>query len=178
LNKNQSAKKFSRLLINTFDLKDIPGILDGIRGFSKLIDSSKELRLLFLSRIFTEHEKEQALKVLLSRLKVSQKTEKFLKLIIAQGYLNAIKEILKASVDAYNEKLKRIKAVVISPIALEENHIHKLKHALKSMTKREVDIDSQIDSSLLGGFVVKVGSTVYDSSLKGQFRLLREELTK
>ena len=46
------------------------------------------------------------------------------------------------------------------------------------MTKRDVDIDSKIDPALLGGFIVKIGSTIYDSSLKGQLRLLRTELTK
>ncbi|MCK5286248.1 MAG: ATP synthase F1 subunit delta [Thermodesulfovibrionia bacterium] len=178
MNKSRIAKKLSRSLINTYDISDVSGILKGLQIFSRVIDSSRELKLLFSSRIFTDNEKVQALKILISHLKVSRQTEKFLKLIILQGYLPALKEIIKASTDACNEKLKKASALLISPVALEQSHIDRLKNALRDLTKRDVDIDSKIDPSLLGGFIVKVGSTVYDSSLKGQLRLLRTELTK
>ena len=178
MNKSRIAKKLSRSLINTYDISDVSGILKGLQIFSRVIDSSRELKLLFSSRIFTDNEKVQALKILISHLKVSRQTEKFLKLIILQGYLPALKEIIKASTDAYNEKLKKASALLISPVALEQSHIDRLKNALRDLTKRDVDIDSKIEPSLLGGFIVKVGSTVYDSSLKGQLRLLRTELTK
>jgi F-type H+-transporting ATPase subunit delta len=178
LNKTQIAKKFSRILMNTFDKADIRGVLKGLTIFSTIIDSSKELRLLFASRIFTDDEKTQALKTMISYLKISHHTEKFLKLIIAQGHLRAIKEIIKASTDAYNERMKKIKAIVISPVKLEENHTAKLKSVLKTMTEKDVEIEGQVDPLLIGGFIVRVGSNVYDSSLRGQFRLLRTELTK
>ncbi|MCK5512818.1 MAG: ATP synthase F1 subunit delta [Thermodesulfovibrionia bacterium] len=178
MNKSQIAKKLSRSLINTFDISDINGVLEGLHIFSKVINSSRELKLLFSSRIFTDNEKAQALKILTSHLKISRQSEKFLKLIIMHGYLSAMKEIIKASTDAYNEKLKKATALVISPVALEQNHIKRLKKTLRELTKRDVDIDSKIDPALLGGFIVKIGSTIYDSSLKGQLRLLRTELTK
>ncbi len=178
MNKSQIAKKYSRALINTFNVADIGGILEGLQIFSKMIDANKKLKPLFTSRIFADDEKAQALKTLLSHFKISQHTEKFLKLIIMQGHLSALKEIIKASVNAYNERLKKAKALVISPVALEKTHVDRLKKVLKSMTQKEIDIESQIDPSLLGGFIVKVGSTVYDNSLRGQFALLKEELTK
>ena len=65
-----------------------------------------------------------------------------------------------------------------TPVALEEKYISRLKSALTSLTDREVQIESRLDPSLIGGFIVKVGSTVYDSSLKGQLQLLRAELTR
>jgi ATP synthase F1 delta subunit len=178
MNKTQIAKRYSRTLISTFDISAIPGILEGLQIFSKLIDANKKLRLLFISGIFLEDEKDRALKTLLSYLKVSKQTERFLKLIIMQGHLSAIKEIIKASIAAYNEKLKRETAMVISPLTLEKKHIERLKNALRAITQKEINIESQVDPSLLGGFIVKVGSTVYDSSLKGQLQLLRTELTR
>ncbi len=178
MNKNQIAKKYSRALINTFNVADISGILDGLQIFSKVIDANKKLKLLFASRIFTDDEKARALKTLLSYFKISQQTEKFLKLIIMHGHLPALREIIKASTDAYSERLKKVTAFVVSPVALEKIYLDRLKNVLKTLTQRDVDVENKIDTSLLGGFIVKVGSTVYDSSLKGQFRLLRTELTK
>lgn len=178
MNKSQIAKKYSKALISTYDTALIPGILEGLYTFQKLTGADKRLKLLFASRVFSGDEKNKALKILIQQIKATQETEKFLKLIILRGHLPAMKEIINASVSAYNEKLKKTTAVVISSVALEKNYIDRLKNALKNLTKLEVDIDSQIDPSLLGGFIVKVGSTVYDSSLKGQFRLLKAELMR
>jgi F0F1-type ATP synthase delta subunit len=46
------------------------------------------------------------------------------------------------------------------------------------MIDRDVDIEYVMDPSLLGGILVKVGSTMYDTSIKSQLRLLRDDLIK
>jgi F0F1-type ATP synthase delta subunit len=46
------------------------------------------------------------------------------------------------------------------------------------LIERDVDIEFVLEPSLLGGVLVKVGSTMYDSSIKGQLRLLKDELIK
>lgn len=178
MNKAQIAKKYSRSLINTIEVQDIPKVIEELITFSKLIEANRKLKLLFAGQIFSEEEQNRALKELLSYLKISPQSEKLLKLIIIQKHLSAIKEIIKASINLYNEKLKKTTAVVISSVTLEKNYINRLESALKALTRRDIDIESHIDPSLLGGFIVKVGSTVYDSSLKGQLRLLRAELTR
>jgi F0F1-type ATP synthase delta subunit len=54
----------------------------------------------------------------------------------------------------------------------------RLKGSLKKLINKDVDLDYVLDPSLLGGVLVKVGSTMYDSSIKGQLRLLKDELIK
>ena len=44
--------------------------------------------------------------------------------------------------------------------------------------EKKVDVEYTVDPSLLGGMLIKVGSTMFDGSLKGQIRLLRDELIK
>ncbi len=98
--------------------------------------------------------------------------------MILQGHLPAINEVITASIDAYNERQKKATAVVVSTVSLDEKNADRLKAALKKMTDREITIENQVDESLLGGFIVKVGSTIFDSSLQGQLRLLRSELSR
>jgi F0F1-type ATP synthase delta subunit len=49
---------------------------------------------------------------------------------------------------------------------------------LKKLTDRDLDIEYVMDPSLLGGIQVKVGSMIYDTSIKSQLRLLKNELIK
>jgi F0F1-type ATP synthase delta subunit len=50
--------------------------------------------------------------------------------------------------------------------------------SLKQITGKEIDLEFVMDPSLLGGVRIKVGSTMYDSSIKGQLGLLRDKLIK
>ncbi|MBI5408026.1 MAG: ATP synthase F1 subunit delta [Nitrospirae bacterium] len=178
MNKNQIAKKYSKALIGSVEISNIPAVIEELKAFSRIFDANRKLKLLFAGQIFSDVEKEKALSALLPGLGTSPQTEKFLKLIILQGHLAAIKEIIVASINAYNEKQKKAAAVVISSVPLDKKFADRLKSALSAMTQRDVDMESQVDPSLLGGFVVKVGSTIYDSSVAGQLRMLRAELMR
>lgn len=178
MNRNLIGKKYSRALINNVELTEVPTIIEELKAFSQLMDSHRKLKLLFAGMIFSEEERNRGLDAILPLLKFSPQTVKFLKLFIMQGHLVAMREIIAAAVSAYNDKQKKATAIVISSVPLERQYSDRLKQALKTMTRMEIDIESQVDPSLLGGFIVKVGSTIYDSSLKGQLRMLKAELVK
>lgn len=177
MNRYQIAKRLSSALLNTVDISRFPKIIEEIKAFSSIIDRDKKLKVLFASQVFSEEERSKALKELLPHLKISTETKKFFTFIITKGYLNTIKEIIKIATEMYNEKLKKVKALVMSPFPLSDNYIERLKTNLKTMTQKDVDVESQIDTTLIGGFVIKVGSTIYDNSLKGQLNLLKTTLT-
>ena len=66
----------------------------------------------------------------------------------------------------------------MTPIEIKKEQEESLKSSLKKQMDRDVDIEYVIDPSLLGGILVKVGSTMYDTSIRSQLRLLRDELIK
>ena len=178
MNKNQIAKKYSRAIINSVEVNELPAMIEELKAFAGLIDDNRKLKLLFAGQIFSENEKGNAFDAISPVLKFSAGTEKFLKIIIIQGHLSAIKEVITATIAAYNEKQKKATAVVVSSVALDSTNTERLKVALKKMTDREITIENKTDASLLGGFIVKVGSTIFDSSVKGQLRLLKAELLR
>ncbi len=178
MNKNQVAKKYSRALVNSVEISDIPKVIQEFKSFSQLIDKNRHLKLLFAGQIFSESDKEKAFKAIAPALKFDPGTEKFLKLMIIQGHLSAIHEVITASIDVYNVRQKKATAVVVSSVSLDKKNTDRLKIALKQMTDREITVENKIDESLLGGFIVRVGSTIFDSSVKGQLRLLRAELMR
>jgi ATP synthase F1 delta subunit len=178
LNKNQIAKKYSRAIINSVEVTELPTMIEELKAFAGLIEENRQLKLLFAGQIFSESEKGKAFDALAPALKLNDNTTKYLKIIIVQGHLSAINEVITATIDAYNDKQKKATAVVVSSIALDSTNTERLKEALKKMTDREVTIENETDESLLGGFIVKVGSTIFDSSVKGQLRLLKAELMR
>ena len=66
---------------------------------------------------------------------------------------------------------------VVSAVPLDAAQTEKLKHALDKRLKAQVRMKNSVDSSLLGGAVIRAGDLVIDGSLKGRLERLRTELT-
>jgi F-type H+-transporting ATPase subunit delta len=88
---------------------------------------------------------------------------------------------LPSILEAYAELLDRrrgvVRAKVTSAQPLEDAQRQQLEDTLQRLLGRDVRLDLGVDASLLGGFVVQVGSVRYDGSLDGQLRRMREKLT-
>jgi F-type H+-transporting ATPase subunit delta len=174
----KQAKKFAKMFINVIGIDDAPAALAELGAVELLMSKSREFRSLLVSPVFTEEERQQALRDVAAKMKLSEKVVKFLSHITTAGVAAALSQIIKSATAIYLEKKRRAKAVVMSPVAVGKDYEDRLKAALKKLIDRDVDVEYVLDPSLLGGVLVKVGSTMYDSSIRGQLRLLKDELIK
>lgn len=70
----------------------------------------------------------------------------------------------------------RVRGSVTSAVPLPADALRKLEGALKTITQQNVTLESKVDPSLLGGVTAKVGSVVYDGSLRSQLEEMRRAL--
>jgi F-type H+-transporting ATPase subunit delta len=155
-----------------------PEALTELGVIESLMEKSREFRNLLVNPGFSPAEREKVLRQVSERLELSEKVVKFVLHITEIRVISALSEIIKIATAIYLEKKRRAKAVVRTPVEIGKNFEQRLKVSLKKLIERDVDIEYVIDPSLLGGVLVKVGSTMYDSSVKGQLRLLKDELIK
>ncbi|TAN43278.1 MAG: ATP synthase F1 subunit delta [Nitrospirae bacterium] len=174
----KDAKKYAKTLISMVGLEGMPQALTELTVVDQLMEKSPEFRSLLLSPLFPAADREKALKSVAEKLKLSATVLNFLTHLASLRVIAGLAEITRAATVIYLEKKKRSRATVLSPVALSTAHLDRLKAALKKLTDRDIDIEYVMDPSLLGGVLVKVGSTMYDSSIKGQLRLLKEDLIK
>ena len=97
----------------------------------------------------------------------------FIKLMAKNRRLPALSDAITAFAALVAESKGEVAAEVTSAEKLSEKHIKDIKAALKSSMGREVQLTSKIDSSLLGGLIVKVGSKMMDNSLKTKLQNLK-----
>ncbi|NOY39659.1 MAG: ATP synthase F1 subunit delta [Nitrospirae bacterium] len=172
------AKKYARMLFNTTGVDLAERTISELNIVNDLMDSSKEIRNFFLSPLFGEEERQKTIESLSRKLGFTEETGKFLVFISQRKAVSVLPDIIRHFVNIYFEKKKKAKATVITPFKFNGKYEGRLITSLRKLTGRDVDIEYLYDPELLGGIVVKVGSTMYDSSLKGQLRLLKEELIK
>lgn len=177
-NTEKNAKRYAKALFNKIELDRIENAVKRLKDISELIKNNKEIQAAFVSPLFTREEKGNVVDVISNSMDLSEEMRKYLHFISIKGAAGLLDEIVKHATAIYHEKKKKARATVITPIAFTDEFGERLRAALRKITSRDVDIEYTHDPSLLGGFVVKVGSTMYDGSLKGQLRLLKDELIK
>jgi len=174
----KQAKRYAKMFINVVGVDAALKALTELAAIEQLMNRSGEVRSLLLNPGFSKAEKEGAIRKIAEKEKLSDSVVKFVIYLTEIRVIAALSEIVKTATAIYLEKMKQAKAVVFTPVEVSKGHEERLKISLKKLLDRDVNIEYVLDPSLLGGILVKVGSTMYDSSVKGQLRLLKDELIK
>ena len=114
-----------------------------------------------------------ALSGVAGELGLSGTTLNFLKLAAKNRRLSALPDMIKAYATLLSQSKGEIAAEVTSAEALTDSQLSDLKAALKSSLGRDVALVTRVDSSILGGLIVKVGSRMMDNSLKTKLQNLK-----
>ncbi len=174
----QAVKRCARMFLNSVGIDAVPKALDEFSAIGRFLETSREFRGLLENPLFTPEERAKGLKQVSDRLHISDDTARFVLYLSGQGLVVFFSELVQIITAMYLEKKKRARATVVMPVETGNRYDDVLKSALKRLTGRDVDIEYLVDPSLLGGVMIKVGSTMYDSSIRGQLRLLKDELVK
>jgi F-type H+-transporting ATPase subunit delta len=174
----KQANRYAKALLRNIGIENAPQALTELISVNALMVKSKEFRSLLVNPRFTTAERTGIIKSVSERLKLSEGTAKFILHISEVGVIAALADIIRIATTIYLERKRKAKAIVMTPIAISTDRENTLKASLKKLTDRDVDMEYIIDPSLFGGILVKIGSTMYDTSIKGQLRLLKDELIK
>jgi ATP synthase F1 delta subunit len=174
----KEAKRYAKMFINVVGMEAAPKALAELASVDQLMLKSGEFRSFILSPGFSQSEKESALRKVADKANISDTVVRFIIHLTENRVVIALSEIVKTATAIYMEKKKQAKAVVFTSVEVTKVNEERLKASLRKLVDRDVDVEYVVDPSLLGGMLVKVGSTMYDSSVKGQLRLLKDELIK
>jgi len=175
----KQAKRYARMFLNSVGSEAAGKALEELAVARALMEKSSDFQSLLTSPVFTPEEKKAALRSLSGLLGFSDGTVKFLTFLAEENAAYGLSQILDKAVAIYSESMGRVQAKVFTPsLSLGKEFEARIRAALKAMTSREVDVEFSEDPSLIGGVLIKVGSTMLDGSIKGQLRLLKEELIK
>ena len=103
---------------------------------------------------------------------------RFLKVMARRGRLMFLSATRDAAVSAHDRALGRVVADVRTAVALDDGLREELRLKLAAHLGREVRLQESIDESLVGGMVIRVGDTVYDSSVAGRIAKIGRAATR
>jgi F-type H+-transporting ATPase subunit delta len=141
--------------------------------FQGLMDQSEDLRHLVTSPVFTAEAQGKAIAAIAAKAGISGLTSNFLKVLAANRRLFATADIVKAFRAIAARARGEVSAEVASAQPLTDAHMQALKDQLRGTVGKDVSITAKVDPNLLGGLIVKVGSKMFDSSLRTKLDTLK-----
>lgn len=155
------------------DARQVDEVAKNLDTFGALLRESADLRRLVKSPAFSAKEQTAAISALLDKAGVTGLAANFIKLSAANRRLFALPDMMRA----YREKVRESKGILRAEVRVAEKPsdaiVDEIKASLRDVAKAEVEIDLQIDPSLIGGIVVKMGSRMVDASLRTKLNNIR-----
>jgi F-type H+-transporting ATPase subunit delta len=153
-------------------------ILEETETFDRLVTDTPSLREMLEAAQINRRDKKAALEGILAPVGVLPSTRNFLSLLVDKGRVNILSPIV-SELRRMIEQLEGIERVeVVVPMPLSAAQRDRLRSVLEDRTGRKVVLEEKVEPGVLGGMVVKVGSTVYDGSAHTQIRQIRQNLEK
>ena len=141
-------------------------VASDLTNLKDLLAQSPELRRFLRSPVLTRQQQSQALGPLLQQAGISDLTQQFVALVAKNRRLFALGGMIEAFLSDLARRQGRLSAEVTVARPLTESQAEAMSATVKKTLGDKVAITVTVDSSLLGGMVVRVGSRLIDNSLK------------
>jgi F-type H+-transporting ATPase subunit delta len=173
------ASRYARAFADViFEMKlNAKSVQGQLADFAAAWHESRDLREFFTDPSFPVDQKVSFLDKLNAKLKMAQQTRNFIAVLIRNNRIAGLDDVIVRLRRELNQRLGISEAKVTSARKLDDQERKELEQQIAALTGGTVEAQFEEDSSLLGGAVVQVGSTVYDGSVRGRLDRLREELT-
>jgi F-type H+-transporting ATPase subunit delta len=155
------------------DAKSLTRVEKDLKSFNKMLASSQDLQRLVASPAFGVEDKVKALTAVAKKAKLSALTTQFIGTVAGNNRAGELKGIISAFTDLLAKRRGTQVAKVTSAQKLTAAQLTSIKTQLKKSAGQAVNIETTVDPDLLGGFVVRLGSRLYDSSLKTKLEDMR-----
>ena len=177
MNRETIARRYSTALADVvLQSGETETVKAELAGWTVLFRDSDELQTVFSNPAIQQASKQKVLEGLIAKVRPSKATANFLRVLLKNSRLTEIGEINERFDSVLQERGGVVAAEITSARELPENERTEFKANLEKMTGKQVNISFAINTDIIGGVVTRIGSTVYDSSVRTKLDNLKEQL--
>jgi F-type H+-transporting ATPase subunit delta len=172
------ANRYAEALMTTAEeLHILKNVSDDLTVIQRIIQESHEFQLFLKSPVIKKEKKQEVFKATFGP-SVQPLTLRFLSLLIEKEREDALPSVIEAFFRLQDEMLGIIHVSVTTAAELSQQQTTQLQQRFEVYSKKKVFIDVSLDKQLIGGFVARMGDTVFDGSVKQQLKLLRKRFAE
>jgi len=167
------ASALADVILERDEAKEVQGEL---QQWEEVLQSNAALQEVFRNPTIALDQKRAVLNKLVDRAKPRPTTTNFLKVLLQNQRLTELREINRKLAEILDERAGMVAATVTTARPVPTNIQQSLEQKLTAVTQKKVRLNFDEDPDLIGGLVTRIGSTVYDGSVRNQLQLIKERM--
>jgi ATP synthase F1 delta subunit len=156
------------------DANKLDTLQEQVGQFADALDESRDMQVFFFSPYFSSAEKSEGIGKVLSG--ADPELINFLELLVEKHRMPVLFRIRRRFDALCAEENKELEVTVTSAVELDGGTVDEIGDAIAKQTGRKVELNSNVDDSILGGLVLRVGNMVLDASVRNQLEKLRKNV--
>jgi F-type H+-transporting ATPase subunit delta len=162
----------------TIDSNQLTQVEDDLKSLRAMVADSADLRRLIESPAFTAEDKAKGLTAVAAKAKFQLLTAKFLGLVASNGRTGDLMGAISAFIALSATHRGVVTAEVVTAKALTPAQLKGVSSAVSASLGKVPEISTRVDPSILGGIKVRVGSRLFDASLRSKLDSLKFALKR
>lgn len=171
------AGRYAQALMNlAAGENQVQEIADGLDDLADAFQESAKLQEFLAEPKVSQAVKEATVTELLQKTQAPPLLNTFVRYVTRKRRIGLLDEMRKVYHELADERMGRANADVTVAAALSTQQESDLKERLEKLSGLEINLRVNIDPSILGGIVAKIGSTVWDGSLRNQLNQIHQSI--
>ncbi|HEV2720435.1 MAG TPA: ATP synthase F1 subunit delta [Thermoanaerobaculia bacterium] len=172
------ARPYARAIMDVTKTPDAAApVRDDLAKFEQVRAAAADLQQVYANPGIETDAKIKITRTIAQRLGMSELSGRVLEVLIGNHRINDLGSIVEALAEMIRQATGTLAAEVRSAHRLTPDEQAALARTLEQKFGRKIEVTVTTDPALLGGFVAKVGSEVFDASVSGKIHRFRESLT-
>ena len=168
------VERYSKALLElSIESKSLTNVHDDIKNIIKIIESSDDFNKVLKSPVISRSDQSHIINSILKKIPVSDEVIKFFSVICQNGRSSIIDRICLRFLEMEVKFKGEVRAELLSTNPQSEMELNKIKEIIKESLGTDVSLVSKVDPSIIGGYILKIGSVMLDGSVKSKLQGLR-----
>ncbi len=173
-----SAARYAKALLEVIRQEGDPQAVErDLAAFVSLVTGHERLARVFANPSIPVQRKVALAEALADRAGLAGIVRKLVVLLAGRDRLVLLPDLLEEYRSRLLDAMNVVRAEVASAVPLPAGAAEAIGRAIGQRTGREVAMTARVDPALIGGIVTRVGSVVYDGSVKRQLEKIKDALT-
>jgi F-type H+-transporting ATPase subunit delta len=171
------ARRYASALADVIlDRGEAKEVQDELQQWDEVLQSNAGLQEVFRNPTIALDQKRAVLNKLIDRAKPRPTTANFLKVLLQNQRLTELPDINQKLAEILDERAGMVAATVTTAHPVPDNIQRSLEERLIAVTQKKVRLNFEQDPDLIGGLVARIGSTVFDGSVRNQLQQIKERM--
>ncbi len=172
------ARPYARAIMDVAQTPEKAAALrDELTRFEKVRAGSRDLQAMYANPGIDLDSKNKVTTAIAKKLELSEFAVRLLDILIRNRRINDLHDIVAGLATMIRDATGTVAAAVRSAGALSAKEEAELRAMLEKKVGAKVEVDIRVDPTLIGGFVARIGSEVFDASVSGKIDKFRESLS-